>query len=307
MLSIKISGMKVSALFLFLFHFTLPAQAGADTWSLAEELQPYVKQLSQPIYTFHYATREAMKIPTTGPLDLNSTILQNHVRDWANYFWDLSQPGDTGMVRGFYLATDPVVSRDFGKSNWILYRVELPAGTRYLDVHPLVSGALEQVSPAVQAKLLAAGCNETKWKYVLYKSFDKNCRKIALQTLKDLQVTLIDYDWVSADYTFCTSRPNDAFILLKPEAIAPADIKIFYAEMIGSSADEQAQRSIESFFLRVQPNAEESGSTAPETSPQTYALWRDLNNPAISDEDFKNYLTAHIYGCQSAKPLTHRE
>lgn len=267
--------------------------------SLAGALQSYVKQVTESIHTYHYVTREAVKVAPEGPLDLADPKLAHHVRDWANYYWDQTQPGDTGMIRGFYVATDPVVSRDFGKNHWLLYRVELPKGLKYLDMKAVE--ARDEISSEIAVKLKALGCDETRWHYLIYKSFEPACRKVALKTLKDLDIDLIDYPWQAADYPPCVERPSDAFILLRPDRVPDDRVRIFYAESPHSSEETAEQAMIESFFLRVKPNAAESGTTAPETDPEKYKLWPDLDSKTATDREFRTYLDRHIEGCQSAE------
>jgi len=270
-----------------------------DTLSIANALQPYVKKIRQPVFTYHYVTRELLDVPTTGPLDLTDSKLANHVQDWSSYFMDLSQPGGTGMIRGFYLATDPVVSRDFGKDHWLLYRVVLTAGLTYLDVKALES-ASEYIPQPIQDQLKAKGCQEQKWSYLIYKSFDPACRAIAIKTLRDLDVALIDYPWMSADFPPCTHRPSDAFILLRSDRLDSDASQIMYSEM---SRDDltimKRQEVMERLFSEVKPNAAQSGSTSPETSPDKYRLWPDVDTKSVTDTDFVLYLRGHIYGCET--------
>jgi len=118
-------------------------------------------------------------------------------------------------------------------------------------------------------------------------------QKIALKTLKDLNVDLIDYPWVSADIPPCVGRPNDTYVLLKPDRLAEDAVRIFYAESPHSD-DKQLgeQLMLETFFLHVKPGAEQSGSTAPETAPEQYKLWPELDSKAVGDRDFQIYLAS---------------
>jgi hypothetical protein len=271
----------------------------ADTISLASRLQPYVKKLNEPIFTYHYVTRELMGVATTGILNTDDPKLSTHVQDWSNYFFDLSQPGGTGMIRGLYLATDPVVSRDFGKDHWLLYRVVLKAGMTYLDMKTL-EAASETIPADVQEQLKSKGCAEEKWSSLMYKSFDPACRAIAVKTLQDLDVALVDYAWMSADFPPCTQRPNDAFILLKPDRLASDAVLVLYAEMPHDDITVMKRQLImEKLFSEAKPSAGQSNSTSPENNPDKYRLWPDMNAASVTEADFELYLRGHIYGCES--------
>jgi hypothetical protein len=257
-----------------------------DTLSLASQLQPYVKKLKAPIFTYHYLTRESLGVATAGILNIDDPKLSSHVQDWSNYFFDLSQAGGTGMVRGFYLATDPVVSRDLGKDHWLLYRVVLRAGMTYLDTKAL-DGSSETIPSDVQDQLKSKGCTATKWSSLLIKSFDSACRAIAVKTLRDLDVTLLDYASVSVDFPPCTHRPNDAFILLKPDRLEADSVLILYAEVPHDDITMmKRQLAMEKLFSEAKPSAGQS-------------LWPDMDASSVTQADFELYLRGHIYGCES--------
>jgi hypothetical protein len=271
----------------------------ADTLSLASTLQPYMKKIGEPIFTYHYVSRETMGVATSGILNLDDPKLATHVQDWSNNFWDLSQPGGTGMVRGFYLATDPVVGRDFGKNHWLIYRVVLKAGLTYLDMKSLGSSS-ETIPPSIQDQLRTKGCAEQKWSSLMYKSFDPACRAIALKTLQDLDVALVDYAWMSADFPPCTHRPNDAFIVLKPDRLESDAVMIFYAEMPHDDITVMKRQLImNKLFAVAKPGADQSNSTAAENNPDKYMLWPDMDSSSVTETDLELYLRGHLFGCES--------
>src|SRR5947209_4289618 len=68
---------------------------------LVRELRPFMHELNHPIHTYHYVSQETLN------RDASS---RDHFRDWAAYFWNLSQPEDTAHIKGLYAATDPVAS-----------------------------------------------------------------------------------------------------------------------------------------------------------------------------------------------------
>jgi hypothetical protein len=266
--------------------------------SLAEPLRGYVKTLGQGIYTYHYVTREQVGVAPTGVLDLTDPKLTSHLQGWASYFSNLSQPKGTGMVRGLYLATDPVASRAFGKDHWLLYRVALQAATKYLDLKSLVGQ--DGIPSDWVAKLNAGGCDLAKvdnnrWTDLFYKSFDPACRRIALQTLTDLGVELIDYDWISTGFTSCPTRPTDAFILLTTKDLPADAVRIFYAELPHSGQDLEEQLATEGAFLQVVSTP--SGSE-PQLNPKNYEPWSALDAKAAKDHAFDPFAHQNFFGCQ---------
>ena len=262
---------------------------------LARFLIAHRKTLARDIYTYHYLTRSAAHVAPSGLLDSKSPALTGHVASWSNYYWDLSQPGGTGMIRGLYLATDPVVSRSFGKDEWLLYRIILRAGTSFLDTSEVTENdATEYLSPAAERVALRAGCKETKWSYVLYKSFDPNCRALALRTLKKLKVALIDYSWQSTEFTLGAKRPDDTFILIDPSVVLASDVQCFYAEFESDDAATRREQAILSaLFRHVVP----AHTDAPwYVDPATLAPWKDQTLPAVPDDDLRRFLAETEFG-----------
>src|SRR4051794_19271312 len=76
-----------TVLVLILVLISIPTARAQETLSLADALHPHVKTLKRSIHTYHYATREGVKVPIEGKLDENNPKLANHVQDWANYYW----------------------------------------------------------------------------------------------------------------------------------------------------------------------------------------------------------------------------
>jgi hypothetical protein len=271
----------------------------SDLPSLAKYLLPYRKVFQNNFYTYHYVTRDGVKVSRTGILDQQLPQIANHVSDWSQYFWNLSQPSGTGMIRGFYLASDPVVSREFGKDNWLLYRVKLHQGLSYLDMQQIDGQPADLISESALSILRANGCDETKWHYLIYKSFVPQCREIALKTLKDLNVDVIQYPWVSTNFDSCANRSDNAYILINPKSIPTHDIQMFYSEqpMLKSSSLANEAKYIEAFFNHVLFDSSRGG-TAPQASPKDFKPWPELDDK-ISSDDFKNYLKKNILDCHS--------
>lgn len=264
--------------------------------SVAAALRPFVKKLERPLHVYHYTSRGDLGLPKTGKLDVAKKPIFNYVREASEYFWDLGQPDGTGMIRGMYLASDPVASRDFGGDHWILFRVALPRDARYLDMIELEKS--NRIPESLSAQLAESGCTETKWSYLIYKSFVPACREIATRALRELDLDYISYGWVSAGYPTCLSRPDDTVLLLRASALAKDSVRVFYLEIPHKEKDGLAeQRMLERFFLRARPNLASSGYTPPISDPLAYRLWPELDASAPSDAEFEAYLAANIFGC----------
>lgn len=264
--------------------------------SAADALRAYRKTLSRDFDTYHYVTREALKVSVTGELDLSRPELTNHVRDWADYYWNLEQPGGTGMIRGFYLAGDPVISRSFGGDHWLMARVRLTAGLRFLDMTALEHDQ-KYIPEAVRSRLANYGCDETRWNYLIYKSFKRPCREIALKTLRDLNIDVIQYDWQSGNFAGCANHTEDAYILLRTKWMSSDVTRLFYAEQ--NPTDREAA-FVEAAFARIvqHPNEGEwSGMGEGFKRDYEKRLYPALDS-VLSDNDFIRELSARIAGCR---------
>ncbi len=176
---------------------------------------PLVKTLPTSIYTYHYVTLEKLTLLTgitleNGLIPLSSNLVPSLVSQMVDMISDSSRINKYG---GFFVATDPVGSRDFGYLKWILYRVEMPEGTNYLDLGERFHPNGVKFSLDTRAALAKLGCMVSDTGPFLDLGIfgpsvaTAPCLPVAIAMFKKMNIDAVAYNWI--DYY----RPPGADVL----------------------------------------------------------------------------------------------
>jgi tetratricopeptide (TPR) repeat protein len=260
----------------------------AEPLQIAPLLRPYVKTLSRPIHTYHYATRQRMGLPE-GPVAPDDPVLRTYLQQKFTRYWDLSlEPAEGSMVSGLYMAFDPVASRAYGGvgDGWGLVQIPLGKGFSVVDVRLWGDerDKAKRLPADVQEKLRQRGCNAQTAATLLTMMESRACREIAVRTMTELDVDGILYTFPVANYTNCPERPNGALILFRPEAVDLPHVRVFTHE---SPADAMIgeRRTIRDLFERAQ----QAGSVR--TPP-----WPELASIPVPAA-MEPWMKEHLFGC----------
>jgi hypothetical protein len=263
-----------------------PPQAEAALTAWASSL---VITMDHPTYVFNYGYRPYMPLPRTGPVPFDHPELGKYLARRASRFEDPdTKPQPFVMASGLYASLDPVIGRTFGGigDEWVLVRVELPRGLRYLDLRraaPTADPPLE-LGLALAEALRQAGCTPSSVQSLFVGVESASCRAIALPALRSLQVQAILYDYATADLPGCPPGRRGAFLLLDAEALGSR--AAFANELGASDAATPERRMIHTLFDWVLHNG---GAYA--------APWPALRNVPLSA--VRAWTQQHLFGCRA--------
>jgi len=256
-----------------------------DELSAAETLRPFLKELSREVSTYHYAYRPAMGLRADGPLAEGQELTDAYVQRKMVRYWSLEVDARPyAMVSGLYVAADPVIGRTFGGigESWALFRIPLRKGFRFVDVRATDREGLPQrLPPDLRAQLRRAGCDAQFPAALLTGLESLACHRIAVRTVKDLDVDGIVYPYQASGFDECRGRSSGAFIVLRTTGLGRALLMTSESPRVVSD-DHRIVRGL--FEL-----ARHAGSFHP--SP-----WPKLETTAAMP-DLQTWMREHLFGC----------
>ncbi len=111
---------------------------GTDITAFVEHFRPAVKTLKKPVTVYNWSSSsqsDFWKVPQK-PNDENLVAMAQRMGQsfWRNYG---SQDSERGGMYGYglYAALDPVVTRSFGGTQWVLLEMQFPAGFKMIDLY----------------------------------------------------------------------------------------------------------------------------------------------------------------------------
>ena len=214
---------------------TVDADPSWVTGQILTDAMAMTRVLKRPILTYHWVPRHLVQIngrqfPAAGPVanqdqGLRQLIAANMASRMAR-FWDLNLPisgrAETGGAmapNGLYVAMEPVISQSYGGNDWLMYQVQFPEGTRYMDGrydHPVVGSALGQA-------LSARGCTvHTTRDLIKSDTTQVACRKALNDLVAATKSALIAYIFRAEPFKAdCNGWGwSTAFVVTRPDAIS---------------------------------------------------------------------------------------
>jgi hypothetical protein len=257
------------------------SSASSAAGLLAQDLSNRVRILERPIFAFNYSRGEPRS---------SESAIRKHLETTAAYYGDTTV-GETGVAMpGLYLAVDPLASREFGGmgTDWLLYRLELPQGLRYVDISLTSSDRLPE---HIVKALAAEGCVATgeyldrfDYSALLKQNPGPACRRIAKAALDAHGATALAYSYAAYNPQGCAGTRQLAIILFELTALTSASIReLSVATPLPSSAASE-ERFIEQLFA--------------ETGYQGWRLWPALDGKPIDQAKFAGWKKARILNCQ---------
>jgi len=270
-----------------------------DGFTVERWVTKFMAKSDREFLAYHWVKRESVGsdelgfgINPTGPIDPRDPKVSRHVEDWSQYYFK-------SLKHGLYLGTDPVYYRSFGGENFLLYRVRMHVGLRFLDFHTHFGDKqFSQVPAEARQELQTYGCDcreTTEWEelfrgegYSVKES--PGCAKVVFDTIRKLKVDVIKYRKGAVDFESCPGeREKFAMILVNTASLMPADIAYFYSEMASSELQEE-QIQIERLFLNVKVENRETHAYYQKMRP-----WPQLDEESARASDS---ILVNILGCQ---------
>lgn len=250
----------------------VPDEAGA-----LEVLRPLVKTMDRPITTFHWekANSEFSRKFDTSKPEGNLALARAQTESFLKL----------NTKYGFYLATDPATSRQYGGADPQGYRlmvVELPRDFRYLDL---------QLNLALRLKLKPILGERCAFDFVnpLSAEFEEGpCADMKRKIFKELKIAGIRYGFAQPKIRgLCPGEDQSAFILTDPSWLRPEYLKTFTA---GDRDELEARRRInEIVTIALKPD-------------KVKALWADLLMPTKVSDETRRWMRENLLNCQADGP-----
>lgn len=213
--------MSFKTLFLGLSAIFLSGpQASADGRSeLAQLARPFVKQTTRELHVYHWAAQDRVFGQVVGPMDSRDPRALGYASYLKELFWN---PGNAGgaVGPGFYVAIDPVASKQYGGANWFLLQVVMPARTRYLDLGAFETASANRLPPSLLTYLKAKSCETRFFSEIFMNTPQAGCRAVRDQLVRDLDLMALRYLFMATQMkSLCESRSNEAFVLFDDRAM----------------------------------------------------------------------------------------
>lgn len=273
----------------------IASESLASVAAISDELAIYVETLGRPVYAYHYSVG--------APRESSAAIWKN-LNQASSAYLNLDAGEPYGILPGLYLALDPLASREFGgtSTNWLLYRLELPKGLRYLNISGIED---EPLSEDIKKVLAKDGCvlsgeylkypRSFSYGTLLKQNLGPVCRRIGQEVYRSLGVQALAYSYVVMSSSDCSDSNSLAFILFDTTGVTPEAVREFSGLIPVQSQYKGEQLFTEELFLEDQGSGH--GYFA-ENLPHGGRLWPDLDSATIDRQAYKSWKRGHLMNCQ---------
>lgn len=181
-------------------------------------------------------------IPYRTPLELNPEEAVTYFEKFSSLFRDGELESQVGP--GIYAATDLIQSESYAKNPWFLMEIEVPAGSRYLDLRP-IDGLV--VSKDFIDKWFPKFRDENNSRIVQFSRIGDRfaidwqsllqvdaLRKVIGRSLARLKVDALAYGWSEPKSELCqqiTYELSTAFNFIEPSFAKRAKLRVFVENM----------------------------------------------------------------------------
>jgi hypothetical protein len=194
------------------------------------------KVLDKDYIAYHWEPRLLLAslinpIPMSGHLPVTSPQVTQRVlvriQSGMQAFWNLNTPiinfsggnkEDTIAPNGYYVATNPAVSRTWGD---MVYQMSLRKGMRYIEGRSTTS-----FSSNIKNFLYASGCKNKFNMNALIRSStsEVQCRAALAEIIRQTESYAIVYRFDNEPLAHCKSRGSSAFVLVSMDAVKSGSI-----------------------------------------------------------------------------------
>jgi len=281
---------------------------------VSRELQSQVQLTTRPLSVFNYFQIYPDSDLTQTQVDQaqDQKALHSHINSAVNSTWKqlgFSMPRQTytsgdgnesSSISGFYAAFDPVETANYAgeNSNWGLIEVDLPQGTRFLELGQLTEPAsyiaeIFDFSDDLKSNLDAIGCEEDRSAILFISPPSAICARVATAALKILAVDAILYpfgDGNSAEsFPLCPKRVSSALLFVGTSAVDRSTLKSY-----GAGSNKYPER--DSDLSRLQGvfnlNFRDTSSNVEMVTKRT---WTDIK--PLSKARSLLWLKQNLFGC----------
>lgn len=255
---------------------------------LYEALRPAVKRTERGFRVFHWERSDtdfAKKYGADTPEGLHRMV-QEASRSFL----------EEDATKGFYTALDPQMSRAFGRDNWRLIQIEVPADWKYLDVRG--GDAMEKVyrdfpeETRCLGEILTTNNHMVKANQRMGVAADSSCRSLKKKLFRRLGVSGVRYTWLPNSLgRYCRGSDRSAFIFTDGGWIKKSSLRSY---TVDSREDGDDRRAIQEMVNTLPP-------------PRMYArtkpapLWGDLPKEKGISASTREWMGKHLLSCGSPK------
>ncbi len=197
-----------------------------DVTSIINDFKPCLRTTPRMYRFYHYTTVAYVERIKPKEMTLPDAI-RDHARLWSDFYWEPNR--ERGVKAGLYTSVDPISSYSVfgGSEDFLLYRIQIPAGTVYYDMSNYCP-----LSKNSQKLLTNADCSfEDESPGHLFEpgSGTPSCQKLLRPIFDTLKIRGWSGGFSSVKFPGCQGWPNRMFIWLDLSKLPKNSVAIFTA------------------------------------------------------------------------------
>ncbi|MGZ3696153.1 MAG: hypothetical protein ACXWQO_19135 [Bdellovibrionota bacterium] len=246
-----------------------------DEDKLAEAISPFVKSIEKPIMTFHWEKAD-------------SDLAKEFNADTSEGAVSLAKKSSesflaTNAAKGFYLATDPRMSRSYGRENWRLLQIEFPKGLKYLDISdtmPFIQSVYGKMPGACTLRFIVA-------KTIPFE--EGKCADLKRKMFERLGISAIRYRWGTPRVSGqCSGTDESAFVLTSGDFLNSGTVKAF-------TADTKDYADNRKYIQEIVPISSNNKTGKFEQEQ----LWADIPKRTQASPETKRWMQKYLLNCRA--------
>lgn len=246
----KMNFLLLPLLILSFFPAASMAESRGQSWE--SEIQNHIRTLSRAMDIYTWDTRNRMGSQPRELVLPNDTRAFEFLRREAASFYDPQAKLQYEGPNGVYFASGPFVSREWGSGqknlfqgdlNWMLIRVRLPIGTRYLD-----GRSSKPFGPAMLSFLQGYNCYAKNMRELLEvnRRRDKvQCWNAYTHIVPQIKVFVMAKEFISIAPEYCPVQNKHFTDFIVVDDSIMKDYAVFVPEIHAQDAG-----NIERYFIR---------------------------------------------------------
>ena len=291
------------------------------------DITPLVNFARQHTFTLHRsftAYNWSLRPDFQSQIPANGTIAIEFARSFAEVYWIkqfTERDNASTFGAGFYLASDPVVSRGFGGKPrnppaWVLTSIDFPVGLRVFDWSGYDTDANSEQVNSIMAVMKNLGCNPgyaSKFPEILMAPKGQSSSNMCVEAFKGLftelnPIEVFAYHYESSDFPACVSAEHSAlrsesFVVTSGAWLKPEFVKVFNHNTSADLLDRHLIQNMHTFWTRQEEEIRAKKGDPPPRQLEQY--WADTPfESAINVEELNAFQREHIFACDGNPPYS---
>lgn len=270
------------------------------TAQLTEQLASRVTIRDAETHLFHWVKRANARLPMGATISPTSPAIREYATPMIAMFWNrLAETPVDVYGFGFYLARDPITTREYGgetNEEAAVAQIALKPGAKFmnfLDYRP------KWIKADLRKKLVGLGCEDNFPGLFRKRTFTPICRQIGAEVLKRLNVDAFIYPYrhlngttVKIPVPGCNHLFEGAFILIHDQNVAWERSFFFVKEPLLPDSSQDAQLNRTLFSNLWSRMSDEVLAKEDKTNFEPVSL------TPVDDQTVSAWVQSHYFQCQ---------